>query len=142
MSHDVPDRPWAKVSTDLFSIGEDQYLVTVCYTSNFWEVDLLDNTEARTVIKKLKSHFARYGIPDQVISDNGPQFSCSAFATFAKDWDFEHLTSSPGHSQSNGQAESAVKTAKKLIKKARKSQSDIYLALFGSKKHASTRPGC
>jgi hypothetical protein len=130
MPHDVPDRPWSKIGTDLFSIGEQNFLITVDYTSNFWEVDTLDSTESRAVIKKLKAHFGRYGIPDQVISDNGPQFNSSSFQNFSRDWDFEHLTISPGHSQSNGQVESAVKTAKKLIKKATKANSDIYLAIL------------
>ena len=105
-------------------------MITVDYTSNFWEVDRLENTESRSVIKKLKTHFARYGIPDQVISDNGPQYSSASFAHFSRDRDFEHLTISPGHSQSNGQVESAVKTAKRLIKKATKAKSDIYLAIL------------
>ena len=95
ISHEVPDRPWSKIGTDLFSIGEDNYVITVDYTSNFWEVDRLENIESRSVIKKLKTHFARYGIPDQVISDNGPQYSSASFAHFSRDWDFEHLTISP-----------------------------------------------
>ena len=130
MSHEVPDRPWSKIGTDLFTVGDDKYLITVDYTSNFWEVDHLENTESKEVIKKLKAHFARYGIPDEVISDNGPQFDSGEFKRFARNWDFEHLTISPGHSQSNGQAESAVKTAKRLIKKAAKAKSDIHLALL------------
>ena len=130
LSHDVPNRPWAKVGTDLFSIGPENYLIVVDYVSNFFEVDRLENTESATVVRKLKAHFARYGIPDTVISDNGPQFKSITFARFAKDWDFEHLTSSPGHSQSNGKAESAVKTAKKLMKRAKEDHKDIYLSLL------------
>lgn len=87
------------------------YLVTIDYYSDFWEIDSLPNTKAVTTILNLKSHFARYGILDQVVSDNGPQFSSKEFAEFARTWDFEHLTSSPGHSKSNGKAESGVKTA-------------------------------
>ena len=105
-------------------------MITVDYTSNFWEVDRLENTESRSAIKKLKTHFAQYGIPDQVISDYGPQYSSASFAHFSRDWDFEHLTISPGHSQSNGQIESAVKTVKRLIKKVTKAKSDIYLAIL------------
>ena len=67
MPHDVPDRLWAKVGTDLFSISDTSYLIVVDYVSNFWEVDKLDNTDSVTVIKKMKTHFARYGIPDQVV---------------------------------------------------------------------------
>ena len=130
MPHDVPERPWAKVGTDLFSISDTSYLIVVDYYSNFWEVDKLDNTDSVTVIKKMKTHFARYGIPDQVVSDNGPQYTSHHFANFSRTWDVEHITSSPGHSQSNRMAESAVKTAKRIIKRAKESKSDVYLAIL------------
>ena len=68
MSHEVPSRPWEKIAT-VFSLDGKDYLVTIDYYSNFWEVDRLPNTKASTTILKLKSHFARYGIPDKVISD-------------------------------------------------------------------------
>ena len=58
------------------------------------------------------------GIPETVHSDNGPQFSTREFAIFSNEWDFQHTTSSPYHSQSNGKAESSVKLAKKLLKRA------------------------
>ena len=130
MPHDIPDRPWAKVGVDLFSLNNRDYLITVDYYSNFWEVDNLSCTESISVIRKLKAHFARYGIPDVVMSDNGPQFSSERFAKFAETWEFQHDTSSPGHSQSNGKAESAVKTAKKLMKRAELSKSEIYLSFL------------
>ena len=78
----------------------------------------------------MKSHFARYGIPDLVISDNGPQFYSEEFARFAKAWSFEHRSSSPGHQQANGTAEAAVKSAKSLIRNNKDTGRDPYLALL------------
>ena len=52
------------------------------------------------------------------------------FATFAKTWDFEHLTSSPGNSNANGKAESGVKTAKHLLWKSIRAGTDPYLAFL------------
>ena len=66
----------------------------------------------------------------QVVSDNGPQYTSEAFARFAKAWDFEHVTSSLGNSQANGKAESAVKTAKRILTKTKKAGSDPYIALL------------
>lgn len=41
----------------------------------------------------------------EVCSDNGPPFSSKSFAAFARKYDFQHVTSSPGYPQSNGLAE-------------------------------------
>ena len=83
--HDVPSRPWAKVGADLCSLNGKDYLVTVDYYSNFAEVDRLSKTTSKSVIKRLKQHFARHGIPDTLITDNGPQFSCQQFREFAEE---------------------------------------------------------
>ncbi|XP_055492867.1 uncharacterized protein K02A2.6-like [Leucoraja erinacea] len=128
--HDMASRPWAKVGMDLFSFHNKDYLITVDYYSNFWEVDYLPDTKSNTVIKKLKAHFARQGIPDIVISDNGPQYASQEFQHFSQKWGFEHRTSSPGYPQSNGKAESAVKTAKRLMLKAAAARQDPYLAML------------
>ena len=71
MSHDIPDRLWGNIGTDLFSSNGKDNLVTVDYYSNFWELDYLADTGAQTIIGKLKAHCARHGIPDTIVSDNG-----------------------------------------------------------------------
>lgn len=88
------------------------YLVTVNYYSNFWEVDYLDDTRSETIIHKLSSQFARYGIPDECISENGPQFSSDEFKSFSRKWDFKHTTSTPLYPQINGMVERAVQSVK------------------------------
>ena len=86
--------------------------MTSDYLSDFFELDNLRSTTSVSVIRKLKTHFARHGIPEQLVTDNGPQFSLSDFLKFSSEWDFDHCTSSPHCSQSNGKAESAVKEAR------------------------------
>ena len=130
MTPAIPTRPWQVVAQDLFIINRENFLITVDYFSDYWELDQLPDTLSSTVIAKTKEHFGRYGIPETVISDNGPQFCSHEYTTFAKDWDFTHVTSSPYHSQSNGKAESAVKIAKSLLNKARKDDADIYQAIL------------
>lgn len=75
---------------------------------------------SRGVVTALKSRFARHGIADVVVSDNGPQYTSAEFRCFAESWEFEHTTSSPGHAQSNGQLERTVQTVKNLLKKAQR----------------------
>ena len=90
----------------------------------------MSTTTCASIVKFCKEQFARYGIVDVLMSDNGPQFSCAEFSEFAKAWCFNHCTSSPYYSQSNGKVESAVKIAKSLLKKSHADKSDFMLALL------------
>uniref|UniRef100_A0A087YS49 Integrase catalytic domain-containing protein n=1 Tax=Poecilia formosa TaxID=48698 RepID=A0A087YS49_POEFO len=74
-------------------------------------------TTSAGIITGLKSIFVRHGVPEILITVNGPHFSSSSFSSFATDYDFRHVTSSPYFAQSNGEAERAVKTVKSLLKK-------------------------
>ena len=130
VSHEVPNRAWAKVGCDLMEFDNKNDLVTVDYFSNFFEIDRLEQATTKHVTKKHKAHFARYGIPETVVTDNGAQFISNDFNTFSTKYGFEHVLSSPHHHQSNGKAESAVKQAKKMIRKCKDSGYDPYLALL------------
>ena len=136
-SHETPSRPWQYVAADLFELEGKSYLVTSDYFSVFFELDHLRSTSSVHVIRKLKAHFARHGIPEHLVTDNGPQFVSRDFLKFSKEWDFDHCTCSPRHSQSNGKAESAVKEAKKILVKCKKAGSDAFLALLD---HRNTPP--
>ena len=57
------------------------------------------------------------GIPDTIVSDNGPQFVSDRFRQFVERWDITHITSSPRYPQSNGEAKRAVQTVKGLMRK-------------------------
>ena len=61
----------------------------------------------------------RHGIPELLLSDNGPQFLSSVFAKFAEEYSFTHITSSPRYPQSNQEVERAVQTVKSLLKKSK-----------------------
>ncbi|KAJ8391941.1 hypothetical protein AAFF_G00084120 [Aldrovandia affinis] len=78
-----------------------------------------------TTRSSLKNTFAKWGCPNEVLTDNGPQFSGRDFQQFAMEYDFIHITTSPHNPQANSEAERAVQTAKKILK-----QSDHFLALI------------
>ena len=122
----LPNRPWKKVATDLFEWKKSTYLLIVDYYSRWIEICLLQSLTSPSVVQHTKSIFARHGIPDEVISDNGPQYASQQYTKFAEDYGFVHKTSSPYHPQGNGEAERAVKTIKSLFKK----DGDPYLALL------------
>lgn len=130
ISHETPSRPWEKVGVDLFYLDGKDYLLTVDYYSDFFEVDRLHDKKGTEVIRKLKAHFSRYGLPCVVMSDNGPPFNGKQFSDFAKAYEFQHVTSSPRYPQSNGKVENAIKTAKRILEKSKKDKTDPYMAML------------
>ena len=122
----LPQLPWQRVGTDLYEWNGHTYLLVVDYYSRYIEVARLNRTTADEVIHHTKGIFARHGIPEVVVSDNGPQYSSEAYAIFARQFQFEHVRSSPLYPQSNGEAERAVQTVKNLMKK----DGDPYLAML------------
>ena len=130
LAHEIPSRPWAKLGTDLFELNGSMYLILVDYYSNFVEIDRLSRTTVAQVTSALSAQFARYGIPETLVSDNGPPFSSSDFRAFMRMLDIRHVTSSPGYPQSNGKAENAVKTVKTLMRKAFAAREDPLWALL------------
>ena len=129
ISHEIPHRPWEKIASDIFTFDGKDYLCTVDYYSNYFELNCLYDKTAPEVVKKLKRHFSNHGIPDKLHSDNMP-FGSREFQDFAREYEFEHLTSSPDYPQSNRKVKNAIKTAKSLMKKARESGQDFYLSLL------------
>ena len=72
------------------------------------------------MINKLKLIFSSLGLPEILVTDNGPAFSSQEFAIFIKANGIRHVTSVPYHPASNGLAETAVQTFKCAMKKLTK----------------------
>ena len=121
----VPSAPWETVGTDLFQFHNMKYLIVVDYYSRYIETITLKDERSITIINVLKSIFARLGIPQNVISDNGRQYTSLEFRKFSIKYKFKHITSSPKHPRGNGVAERAVQTTKQILEKS----DDPYLGL-------------
>lgn len=122
----TPSLPWQVVATDIFHFRQKDYLLLVEYRSQYPEVSLLQSSSTSTVIERMKCCFARHGIPETLLSDNGPPYASAEFERFAKNYWFQHVTASPRYPQANGEAERMVKTVKALLTKA----DDPHLALL------------
>lgn len=132
----IPERPWAKVAVDFAEFKGQKYLVLVCYYSRYIEIAHMDKTDAYSVVCKLKSIFARFGVPEQLVTDNGPPFGSKEFKEFVRWYEMEHITTSPYNPQSNGQVERSVQIAKHIL-----SQEDPFLALMSYRATTHTTTG-
>ena len=129
----LPDRAFQMVGADICEFKGDQYLIVSDCFSRYIEMAHLKNANSFCVIQSMKNIFARHGIPEKVVTDNGRQFVSSEFQNFADKWNFVHTTSSPYFPQSNGQAERAVQIAKRILQ-----QEDPFLALLSYRTTATS----
>ena len=125
MTTDLPDRSWQKMSTDLFELAGQKYLVVMDHYLRFIEILSLVETTSQVVIQKLKSVVARWGIPEELISDNCTQFNSQQFDELKAKYGMKHTTSSPHHLQANSAADSVVRIAGQILKRE-----DPFLALM------------
>lgn len=84
LQHEVVARPWSKVAADICELDNCTLLVISDYYSNYIEVSRLNTATSRNVINEMEALFARYGILDVPVTDNGPQFASAEFAVFKK----------------------------------------------------------
>ena len=84
------------------------FLVAINAHSKWIEVLPLSVATAQTTIQQLRQLFARFGIPESIVSDNGPQFIAAEFKEFCRVNGIQHAKVAPYHPSSNGLAERAV----------------------------------
>ena len=112
-----PEYPFQEVAADFFYVKGHCYLVLVDRFSGWFTVHYFkpNQATAKNLIHECVSLFSAYGAPEVFSSDGGPQFTSQEFRLFLSDWSIRHRISSPHYPQSNGRAEAAVKSAKRII---------------------------
>ena len=112
-----PNAPWKRLHLDFAGPFLGKMLFVLVDAHSMWpEVAIMSSTTFASTIEVLRSLFARYGLPEQVVSDNGPQFTSDEFAQFLKLNGVKHIRSAPYHPASNGQVERFIQTLKRALK--------------------------
>ena len=113
-----PKQPWSRVHLDYAGpfLGK-MFLVIVDSHSKWIDIHLTNNSTTATTIEKLQFTFASLGLPEIIVTDNGPSFASSEFSDFAKSNGIQHVKTVPYHPAANGLAERAVQTFKACMKK-------------------------
>ncbi|XP_055585150.1 uncharacterized protein K02A2.6-like [Uranotaenia lowii] len=111
-------RPWQRLHIDYAGPFEGNYFLVIIDSYSKWpEILRTSSISAKVTTELLVETFARYGLPETIVSDNGTQFSCSLFKELCDSLDILHIRTAPYHPQSNGQAERFVDTLKRSLRK-------------------------
>ncbi|XP_066910175.1 uncharacterized protein [Clytia hemisphaerica] len=109
-----PEYPFQLICADFFQYEGQHYLITVDRYSNWPTIDRAQEG-SKGLIDCLRKQFSTFGIPEELASDEGPEFKSHATTTFLKNWGVHQRFSSVAFPHSNCRAEIGVKTAKRLI---------------------------
>ena len=77
----APLHPWT-VHIDYAQKGGKNFLIIIDSYSKWLEVFEMKNTSAESTCDVLRTLFASFGLPEEVVSDNGSQFTSSVFKSF------------------------------------------------------------
>ena len=113
----TPTFPWERIHIDFGHIKGVNLLVVIDSSTKWMEAFLMNSTTTEKTIETLRGLFARHGLPKEVVSDNGPQFTSSEFVDFFKMNHVKQTLVPAYHPASNGAAEKSVQTVKNALKK-------------------------
>ena len=115
-----PSTPLEQIYADFFDCIAQHYLVVGDRLSGWCDVFRAPKGSPQAgsegLIHCLRNYFSRFGVPEELSSDGGPEFVANATQEFLSRWGVRHRLSSAYNPQSNGRAEVAVKTAKRLLR--------------------------
>lgn len=115
---ELPSGPWINVAADLLGplpSGEHIFVV-VYYYSRFFEIEIMKSIKATDIIRCLAGLFARYGMPETIVTDNGPQFVDRGFDQFLRLSGVEHIKTPQSWPRANGEVERQNKTLFKALR--------------------------
>ena len=135
---EMPSRPWTVLHADLcgpFPSGES--LLVLVDSCSRWP-------EAAVIINRMKSCFAVHGLPEEIVTDNGPQFVAEEFDSYLRDHSITHRRVTPYWPQANSEVERFNRTLEKAIRAATtegkdwKNEINTFLLNYRATPHCTT----
>ena len=126
-----PSKPWSRIHIDYAGpFMNRMFLIIVDAHTKWLDVHVTSSATAAITIEKLQRTFATFGLPEIVVSDNGPSFTSHEFADFMRVNGISHVRTSPYHPSSNGLAERAIQTFKMAMKRMTKGTIESKVSSF------------
>ena len=126
-----PRHPWQRVLADYAgSFLGRMFLILIDATTKWIDIHVVTSSYTQSTIEKMRTIFATLGLPQILVTDNGPQFTSSEFSQFTKNNGIKHITSSPYHPTTNGLAERTVQTFKEGMRRQKTGSVETCVARF------------
>ncbi len=135
----VIDVPFKRVGMDIVgpfvkSKKRNLYLLTIVdYATRFPEAIPLTNVKANTVVDALISVFARVGLPQEIVHDQGTNFMSKVMTSLCEKLRITQLKASVRHQETNGLTErfhGTLKNMLRLLSTTERQQWDEHIPLF------------
>lgn len=140
-----PTEPWQRIHVDYAGPVEGHnFLVVIDAHSKWPEVFCTESQTSAVTIECLRTVFARFGLPLQLVSDNAQTFASDEFAQFMAVNGIKHTTSAPFHPATNGLAERLVQTLKQGLRASKRDGGTMqtrlsrFLTAYRNTPHATT----
>jgi hypothetical protein len=118
------DTPFKRVAVDLvgpiwpLSERKNRYILTlVDYATRYPEAVPLPSVETERVAEALVDMFSRVGVPEEILTDMGAQFTSGLMAEVSRLLSMKQLTTTPYHPMCNGLVERFNGTLKQMLKR-------------------------
>ena len=108
---------YERIHVDFAEKNSKYYFLVVDSFSKWIDIFPMSAATTNKTIELLRYLMAAYGLPKELVSDNGPQFTSHEFRDFLKCNGVKHTLTPPYHSASNGMIERVVQTFKQNFKK-------------------------
>lgn len=146
MRKELPSRVWEQIAVDFLGPlpNGENLLVCVDYYSRYLEVVEMMEISTSATIRELLTIFSRYGIPEVLRADNGPQFSSEEFRNFCQEYGIHLESTIPYWPQMNGEVERQNRSILKRLRIAQELGQDWrlelrkYLMMYHSSIHSTT----
>ena len=115
----IPSTPFEAIACDYFFYKGHYYFISADRLSGWTEQSQIkpggSESGSKGLCSALRKLFMTFGVPVEVSSDAGPEFKAAETTAFLQKWGVRHRISSSYLPSSNGRAELAVKTIKRLL---------------------------
>lgn len=133
-----PSSPWSCLHVDC--AGPIQGKTLLDAYSQWVEVIPMFSTTSDALVRALRLLFSTHGLPDIIISDNGPQLTSATFQVFLVQYGIRHAPIAPFHLASNGHAEPTVRSVKEALLKLGLGDLHGKLVTYLLMQHSTTCP--